>query len=147
MALAWSARIRGGQSLREALRRLELPGARPIYVRSLRRWGKAVRDRARRGYLSGHPLRRRSGRLFDSVTVDDRELSGRLDARGVLVRVVVGTPLPQGAPLHFGWPAKNIRARPWLLPAVDDVQPTAPSIWIEEIDRNLPPSDSPGALS
>lgn len=146
MALAWSATIRGGPSLEEALRRLRLPGARRIYARSLRRAGVRVRDRARRAYLSGSPLRRRSGRLYRSVTVDDRELAKRLDGRGVLVRVVVGTPLPQGAPLHFGWPAKNIRARPWLFPAVEDERRGFPKIWVEEIDAALPPSDRPGPL-
>jgi hypothetical protein len=49
--------------------------------------------------------------------------------------VSVGSPLAQAMPLHFGWPAHNMPARPWLFPALDSVASKFPDIWFDELER------------
>jgi hypothetical protein len=118
--------LRGDKRFLEMIGKLRNPELKRINRRALRRAGSRVRARAIKGYLSGRPLRYVTGELYHSV----RATSSRPDEF-----VTISSPLPQAMPLHFGWPAHNMKGRPWLFPALDDVFPTIADIWVEEIDR------------
>jgi len=121
-------RVRGDKRLLKAIAKLRDPELKQVNTRALKRAGEAIRDRARNSYLSGDPLRRITGELYHSVTLT----SERPDEF-----VKVGSPLPQAMPLHFGWPAHNMKARPWLFPALEDEFPRLPDIWVDEMDRSV----------
>ncbi len=123
-----SATIRGDKKFLKALSKLRDPELKRLNTRALKRAGIRVRDRARSGYLSGNPLRRITSELYDSVALT----SPRPDEY-----IKIGSPLPQAMPLHFGWPAHNMRARPWLFPALDDELPKLGDIWIDEMSRSV----------
>lgn len=120
------ATIRGDKRFIKAISNLRDPELKKLNTRALKRAGERVRDRARRGYLSGSPLRRITGELFNSVG---------LESSRPHEFIRIGSPLPQAMPLHFGWPAHNMRARPWLFPAMEDEFPKLSEIWVEEMDR------------
>ena len=128
MAAGGGATIRGDKRFRKALSKLRDPELAKLNTRALRRAGERVRDRARRGYLSGSPLRRITGELSGSVVVTSPRPAEFIK---------IGSPLPQAMPLHFGWPAHNMKARPWLFPALDDELPKLGDIWIDEMDRSM----------
>ena len=121
-----SVSIRGDKRFLKAIANLRDPELKKLNTRALKRAGERVRDRARSGYLSGSPLRRITGELFSSVVVT----TTRPDEF-----VKIGSPLPQAMPLHFGWPAHNMKPRPWLFPALEDEFPKLADIWIDEMDR------------
>lgn len=120
------ASLRGDKRFLKEIANLRDPELKKLNTRALKRAGERVRDRAKRGYLSGSPLRRVTGELFGSVvtqTTKPHEF------------IRVGSPLPQAMPLHFGWPKHNMKPRPWLFPAMEDEFPKLADIWIEEMDR------------
>ena len=120
------ASLRGDKRFLRAIAKLRDPELKALNTRALRRAGSRVVDRARSGYLSGSPLRRITWDLFDSVDAVQRHPGES---------VSIGSPLPQAMPLHFGWPAHNMKARPWLFPALDDEFPKLADIWIDEMER------------
>lgn len=120
------ATIRGDRKFIEAYSKLRGRELRDLNERALRTAGLRVRNRARLGYLSGSPLRRITGELFNSVDISS-------PVPWAFIRI--GSPLPQAMPLHFGWPAHNMQARPWLFPAMEDEFPKFADIWIDEMDR------------
>ncbi len=120
------ASIRGDKRFIKAIGKLRDPELKKLNTRALKRAGERVRDRARSGYLSGHPLRRITSELFNSVVVTTTRPHEF---------VKVGSPLPQALPLHFGWPAHNMKPRPWLFPALEDELPKLADIWVDEMDR------------
>ncbi len=121
-----SATVRGDKRFLKAIGKLRDPELKKLNTRALRRAGELVRKRARSGYLSGSPLRRLTGELYDSVVLT----SSKPDEF-----IKIGSPLPQAMPLHFGWPKHNMRARPWLFPALEDEFPKFADIWIDEMAR------------
>lgn len=120
--------VTGDEKLARVLGRLKKPGSAPIFTRGLRRSGKLVKQTSQQRYLSGQVLKYRTGELHDSVGLTvvkpDEE-------------IYVGSPLPQAAPLHFGWPAHNLRPHPFIVPPLDDSIPKFADIFLEEIDRQL----------
>lgn len=122
------ASIRGDKKLLKVLSKLRDPELKKLNTRALRRAGARVRKRARSGYLSGSPLRHITGELYNSVV---------LTSPRPHEYIKIGSPLPQAMPLHFGWPAHNMKARPWLFPALDDELPNLGDIWIDEMSRSV----------
>ena len=85
-----------------------------------------MRDSSRRNFLSGQVIGVRTGELLRSVEIDPRNLPKS---------IAIGSRLPQAGVLHFGWPAKNIRARPYLFPAVNRERSRLPPVLIGEIEK------------
>ena len=128
MAAEVFAPLRGDKRFRKALSKLGEPELSRLNTRALRRAGARVRDRARTGYLSGSPLRNITGELFGSVVAKSTKPAEFIK---------IGSPLDQAMPLHFGWPAHNMKARPWLFPALEDEFTRLPNIWIDEMARSV----------
>ncbi len=120
------ASLHGDKRFLRAIAKLRDPELKKLNTRALRRVGVRVRDRARSGYLSGSPLRNITGELFGSV---------KFLVPPSAAFVAIGSPLDQAMPLHFGWPAHNMKARPWLFPALEDEFPKLGDIWINEMER------------
>jgi phage gpG-like protein len=72
--------------------------------------GGTLKDRERKGFASGSTLIR-TGSLERSFSVGDPNNVCVPTGDGV----IVGSTLPQSVPLHFGWPERNIPARPILV--------------------------------
>ena len=127
MAATFSgASLRGDKRFVRAIAKLRDPELKKLNTRALKRAGERVRNRARRSYLSGSPLRKITGDLFASVIASSPRPADFM---------TIGSPLPQAMPLHFGWPAHNMRPRPWLFPALEDEIPTLADVWISEMDK------------
>ncbi len=120
--------LRGDKRFREVLKRLGQPAINAVHTRALKSVGRAIQHRARTGYLSGNPLRKITGELFNSVVATTSRPHEFIS---------VGSPLDQAMPLHFGWPAHNLRPHPWLFPAAEQVIPDMGNFWIVELDREL----------
>ena len=118
------ATLRGGERYLAAISIFGRERAQAVATRALARMAKAVRFRTRSAYLAGQVLDRITGELFDSIEIFTTKPEEWIR---------IGTPLPQGMPLHFGWPAHNMPGRPWLFPAIDDVFPDFPTIFEEEL--------------
>lgn len=61
-----------------------------------------------------------SGRLAGSVRGNRAQASAVVKAGGASV--------PYAGPIHWGWPARNIAAQPWLATTAADTEP----IWYEK---------------
>lgn len=119
-----------GDALARVLAGLRMPAARGLYRRVLRRKAEASQERSRRHYLSGQALRVVTGRLRRSLEID--RAKGRADHEAL----IVGSRHPGAGALHFGWPSKNLRARPFLFPAISELRERVfPEIWVEELER------------
>ncbi len=120
--------LTGDKRFREVLKRLDKPASNAIHTRALKKVGRAIQHRARTGYLSGNPLRKITGDLYNSVVATTKRPHDYIS---------VGSPLEQAMPLHFGWPAHNLRPRPWLHPAAEEIIPGMATFWIVEMEREL----------
>lgn len=71
---------------------------------------------------------RRTGRLAATVKARPTQTAARVTA---------GTPksVPYAAPIHWGWPARNIRWQPWLADAANATEPVWLPRYSAEIDR------------
>ncbi len=76
--------------------------------------GKAAAEAVRDEVRTGPRTPRRSGKLAKSAKASV--------ARDGMGRVVVGSPgrVPYAGPIHFGWPARNIRPQPFVYQALDE---------------------------
>lgn len=98
--------------------RIEVTGAKELRA-ALRRAGADVRDmskvnKAVAGTVAEEARRRspiRSGRLRRSIRPGGRQTAGYVSAGRK------GT-VPYAGPIHYGWPARNIAAQPFLLDAM-----------------------------
>lgn len=68
---------------------------------------------------------RRSGRLAGS-------LRGGQAARQSIVRAG-GASVPYAGPIHWGWPARGIRANPWIAAAAQASEP----VWLAQYEQAL----------
>jgi hypothetical protein len=128
MPLALDVTLLGDEAYQRAVASLALPLAAPIYSAALEGNVKRTRVASRDDFLNGQALAVRTGELRASV---------RVSLRGLPRYAEVGTDHPGAGPLHFGWPAKNIRARPFLFPAIDAQLRRYPDDWHEAISRNI----------
>lgn len=128
MSLRVSLELEGDRKFRQVVRSIRLPKAAPVHRRALSENARATRLRAQRVYLSGRPLKVRTGRLRRSMQIDPSGLPKHID---------VGSDHPGAAALHFGRPGTRLRARPWLFPAVVDERPKFPDVWVREYERYI----------
>ncbi len=128
MPVKMRVRLDGDERFRRAVGSLALPKAEPIYRRALTRNGERVRETTRREFLSGQLLRVRTGELRRSID---------LNPFGLPRYIEIGSALPQAGPLHFGWPRRNMPARPFLERGLDRSLPHLPPPWAEEMDRSV----------
>ncbi|MCQ4120405.1 HK97 gp10 family phage protein [Rhodococcus tibetensis] len=71
-------------------------------------------------------------------------VSGRLDqsiraagtARAGIVRAGKKS-VPYAGPIHWGWPARNIRAQPFILNAAEATEPAWTSAYMRHVERLL----------
>lgn len=72
---------------------------------------------------------RRSGRLASTTR------SGNAKAQSV---VRVGSArVPYAGPIHWGWPKRNIEARPWVVDAAHDTEPEWTELYLSRIEEVL----------
>lgn len=45
--------------------------------------------------------------------------------------------IPYAGPIHYGWPARNITAQPWLLTTIHNTEPAWLSMYMTEVDHAL----------
>lgn len=70
-----------------------------------------------------------SGRLAGSV---------RADHSATEVTVTAGGPgVPYAGPIHWGWPARNISAQPFLVDALEATQTSVVSIYGDDVQRTV----------
>jgi len=70
---------------------------------------------------------RRSGRLAASIRAQGTQRAGRVAAGKKSV--------PYAGPIHWGWPARNIKPQPFLTDALASKQETVVEIYLTETDR------------
>ena len=70
-----------------------------------------------------------SGRLAGSV---------RADHSATEVAVTAGGPgVPYAGPIHWGWPARNISAQPFLVDALETTETSVVDIYGDEVERTV----------
>ena len=72
---------------------------------------------------------KRTGRLAGSVRPGATQTAGIIRAGKQSV--------PYAQPIHWGWPARNIPAQPWLVDAAHDTEPQWVEHYWRELDRVL----------
>lgn len=87
---------------------------------------RKVAEPVRRESLSRVP--RRSGTLADSIRVAERSKTKAVIRAGK-------KRVPYAGPIHFGWPARNIAAQPFLTDALADRRQEVADIYTDELDR------------
>ncbi len=70
---------------------------------------------------------RRSGDLAGTIRALGSQAAGRVAAGKKSV--------PYAGPIHFGWPARNIKAQPFLTDALERRQNDVLKVWLVEQDR------------
>lgn len=81
-----------------------------------------------------------TGRLRDSIRATATQTSGS---------VAIGKKkIPYAAPIHFGWPAHNIRANPFLYDAADAKADAAAEVFLDRVaslmQRTIDKADASG---
>lgn len=71
----------------------------------------------------------RTGRLAGTVKALASATSGRAKAGTVSV--------PYARPIHWGWPRRNIKPRPFLWDALQDVESQIDDVFVDALHRNL----------
>jgi len=121
--------LRGLAELEEALERLRLPEALPVYREGLLGSAELVRVESRENFLSGQVLAVITGELRDSIQVDPSGIPRFVD---------VGSDLPQAGRLHFGVGKGGAKhAHPYLFPAAEIASARMPDVWEQAIDHWL----------
>ena len=128
MAVYVTTRLRGDKELARILSVLKNPKSLPIFRRALKRSAELARKLTRSDFLSGQMLGYVTGDLFDSIALRSKYPSKFQE---------VFSALPQSKPLHWGWPAHNLPARPFIEAGVQKAFPSFAGIWIEEIEREV----------
>ena len=105
--------VQGARQLRASLRRSQV---RASQMTAVNRAAASVVVGAARG-----PAPRRTGRLAASVRT-----AGTTPTRAVISAGRAS--VPYAAPIHWGWPARDIPAQPWLSLAAQATEPR----WITE---------------
>lgn len=125
MPASMSVTIDGQDRILRALERLGMPKAEPIYREALTENMGDTLATSRTQFLSGQRLRVRTGRLRSSLVIDKSELPAAI--RG-------GSTHPGAAPLQWGWPGKNIRARLFLSDALDIAARDFREPWLRRLE-------------
>lgn len=115
-------RIENLRELDRALRQAGSTDLRRELRQSNRRAADIVRDEAR----SNVP--QRSGALARSIGSQ----AGRTDAK---VKAGSAARVPYAGPIHFGWPARNIRPQPFLYQAMAEKSDEVKAAYEEAMDR------------
>lgn len=106
-------------------------------VRALQQMGAEVEDlKAAFGRIADEGARRAAGHA--------PKRSGRLaaDVRGNRAKskavVTAGrSSVPYAGPIQYGWPARNIRANPFMTKASDEMEPRAVQMLEDEINQQI----------
>lgn len=112
-----TVRVEGAAKLRRALRRagVELDELKDAHARVA----------ALVAQLSIPRAPRRTGRLAASTRGNRAAGRARVSAGGAA--------LPYGPPIHWGWPARGIKAQPWLAATAADSE----AQWLSEYEQDL----------
>lgn len=112
-------RVEGGRELRRRLRRVE--GGLDRLKAAHRQVASTVLGAARPGTPHVTGTLASSGRSSGTNTLSVIRYGG---AR-----------VPYAGPIHYGWPARNIQAQPWLLTAARASEPAWLSTYNESVRR------------
>lgn len=116
---------------------VQVEGARELR-RTLRKAGDDLDD-----FKSVH--REIGGIVVDSARPKTpRGFTGRLEASvrasGTKTAAVVRAGkarVPYAGPIHWGWPARNIRPQPWLTDAASQTEPRWTNAYMKHVERVL----------
>lgn len=111
-------RVEGARRLRATLK------AAGVSVQDLKDAHKEVADLVARAAAPAAP--RASGALADSVRTAGT-------ASAAIVRAG-GARLPYAGPIHWGWPARNIRAQPWLADAAAETDTAWQGVYLQAVE-------------
>lgn len=120
MAVQTGVRVEGLREFNRALRRLP-----PEYKNEQKAIHKKVAEPVARAAEPRAPSR--SGRLAASIRAQGTQREGRVAAGKASV--------PYAGPIHWGWPARNIKAQPFLTDALASEENTVVDIYMIETDR------------
>lgn len=101
-------RVDGARELRASLKRAG------ISVQDLKDAHKEVAELVKRE-AQGPTAPRRSGVLAGSIRAAGTQSAAIVRAGSARV--------PYAGPIHFGWPARNIKAQPWISEAAESTEP------------------------
>jgi hypothetical protein len=112
-------KVEGMRRLRRELKRagVDLADLREVNLSAARTVAQAA-----------HPPRR-TGALAGSVRPGASRTAGVVRAGGARV--------PYAGPIHWGWPARNIEAQPFLVDAAHATEPVWVDQYFRELDRVL----------
>lgn len=112
-------RVQGAKTLRRTLKRAG------VDVQDLKDAHRAAADIVRAAAAPNTP--RRSGTL-----------AGTLKASGAqsIAKVTAGSPrrVPYAGVIHWGWPRRNITARPWIADAARQTEPRWQQTYLDAIE-------------
>lgn len=75
-----------------------------------------------------------SGRLANTVRTGATKTAGVVRAGN---NRKSATGVPYAAPIHWGWPARNIQAQPWLTEAAQDTESTWIKLFNDLVDEAI----------
>jgi hypothetical protein len=120
----FTVRMDGMKELRQVIRTTKDKGLRRAITKANRATGAVVADDAR----SNAP--ERSGRLARSV----KPTSSQREAQ---VKAGTAKTVPYAGPIHFGWPARGIRAQEFLFAAARRQRPVVEQTYREALEEAL----------
>lgn len=112
-------RVRGGRELRRTLKAagVDLKDLRAVNLDVARVVAPVARINA--------PVR--TGRLAGSIRTGATQ-------RGAFVRAGRKGTVPYAGPIHFGWPKRHIRARPFITEAAESTEPAWTQLYIHHMN-------------
>lgn len=115
-----TVRVEGAAELRKFLRKLP-PDLRKDLARIHKNVAKPVAE------MAEVIVPRRSGRLRSTIRTGGTQRAGRVVAGRASV--------PYAGPIHWGWPARNIKAQPFLVIALEARQLQVMTEYMTQVDH------------
>jgi len=123
MAEGVRVEVEGIKNLARTFRQVGNEGARDMLLAANREAAEAVEITARPNIV------RRTGRLAAT-------LRSTGTAKGGVV-MLGKAKVPYAGPIHFGWPKRGIRPRPWLYEAMDRRHDDIQTLYLRRLDELL----------
>jgi hypothetical protein len=119
--MAWGVRVTGVRQLQSTLRRagVDVGELKNANNRAAQLVAGVARPRSPR----------KTGRLASTVRANR--------ATGQAVILAGNASVPYAGPIHWGWPARNIKAQPWIAAAAVSTEPRWVALYEADINRAL----------
>jgi hypothetical protein len=116
--MAAVVQVRGAKKMRKELKAagLDLKDLREPHASASRTVALAARP----------DTPRLTGRLASTVRSSGTRTAG-------IIRAGNSVAVPYAGPIHWGWPARNIKAQPWIYDAAERTQPQ----WLKDFEAEM----------